>query len=148
MLGRSNTISGPGDERARNRPRYRRDAQTSPVQSTEPKNQTAIRNTAASDDKVTPSLIISDDKEKSENQAAAVDDSVANESEKKEREGSMDGASESGTTVPLLQVSAAEEGEKVEVHVHVEGAAPSELKGSAGSESVAATTALRYMYFI
>ena len=58
----------------------------------------------------------------------------------------MDGASESRTTVPLLQVSAAEEGEKVEVHV--EGVAPSELKGSAGSESVAATTALRYMYFI
>ena len=146
MLGRSNTISGPGDERARSRPRYRRDAQTSPVQSAEPKNQTAIRNTAASDDKDTSSLIISDDKEKSEKQATTVDDSVTNESDKKEREGSVDGASDSRTTVPFLQVSAAKEGEKVDVHVH--GAAPSELKGSAGSESVAATTALRYMYFI
>ena len=52
----------------------------------------------------------------------------------------MDGASESRTTVPLLQVSAAEEGEKAE------GAALSELKGSADSESVAAITALRYLY--
>jgi hypothetical protein len=44
-----------------------------------------------------------------ENQATAVDDSVTDE---KERESSVDGASESRTTVPLLQVSAAEgEGE-------------------------------------
>lgn len=52
----------------------------------------------------------------------------------------MDGASESRTTVPILQVSAAEGEGKVE------GAALSELKGSADSESVAATTALRYLY--
>ena len=50
----------------------------------------------------------------------------------------MDGANETKTTVPVLQVSAAE----VEVEV---GAAGTELKGSADSEGVG-TAALRQVF--
>ena len=102
----------------RDRLRYRRDA-TSPVQPVKPENQAVA---AVSDDKErdrsAAALIISGDKEKSENQATAFNISIVNES-KKEGESSVDDAK---TIVPVLQVSAAAE---------VEQTAGNEMKGSA-----------------
>ena len=92
------------------------------------------------------SLIISGDREESENQATAVDGvqiSTADESEKG-REGSalVDGDSENRTSVPVVQVSAADHEEKEAV----EGETGAELKASADSEGGGDTAAVRYMY--
>ena len=150
MLARSHTISGPGDERARSRHSYRRDA-VSPVQPAKLENQTMTAAASTSDDNnrsqssAAASLIISGDREKSENQATAVDGvkiSTADESEKG-REGSalVDGDSENRTSVPVVQVSAADHEEEA-----VEGEMGAELKASADSKGGGDTAAVRYMY--
>ena len=120
-LGRSNTISGPGDDRVRGRPRYRWDANL--VQQAKPESRSQATDNKVERDQTASAQIVSgteqkpeadDNKERESSVDGATDTRIVSEKpeaggSKKEKESSVDGASESTiVNVPLLQVSAAE----------------------------------------